>query len=74
MLFIQRLDMNNIDLYSFTCIDCKFFTKTVSFYGTCAKDVNTTKSQDEWLSNIEFLCNRFEKKDKYIAIEKEIIQ
>lgn len=45
------------------CTNCKFFTKDGVFYGICAKDVNTTKNQDEWLSNIEFLCNRFESKE-----------
>lgn len=45
------------------CIDCKFFTKDGVFYGIYAKDVNTTKNQDLWLSNIEFLCNRFEPKE-----------
>jgi len=45
------------------CTDCKFFTKNNAFYGVCAKDVNTTKNQDEWLSNIEFSCNRFEQKE-----------
>lgn len=45
------------------CTDCKFFTKKNVFYGVCAKDVNTTKNQDEWLSNIEFSCNRFEQKE-----------
>lgn len=42
------------------CTCCKFFTKTGSYYGICAKDVNTTKNKDEWLSNVDFLCNRFE--------------
>ena len=45
------------------CTNCKFFTKNNAFYGVCAKDVNTTKNQDEWLSNIEFSCNRFEQKE-----------
>lgn len=45
------------------CTDCKFFTKNNAFYGICVKDVNTTKNQDEWLSNIDFSCNRFEQKE-----------
>ena len=52
------------ELQNRKCTDCKFFTKDGVFYGICAKDVNTTQNQDLWLSNVEFLCNRFEVKDK----------
>lgn len=45
-----------------SCSNCKHFNKDGAFYGICKKDVNTTKNQDEFLSNVEFYCNRWEQK------------
>lgn len=45
-----------------SCENCKYFIQE-HFYGVCQKDVNTTKNQDNFLSNIEFCCNRWQKYD-----------
>ena len=45
-----------------SCANCKHFNKDGAYYGVCKKDINTTKNQDEFLSNVEFYCNRWELK------------
>lgn len=51
------------DFENRTCESCKYFNiGSGSYYGACDKHVNTTKNKEEWLSNIEFSCNRWESK------------
>lgn len=46
-----------------SCDNCSNFKKDGAYYGICNKDINTTKNQDKFLSNIDFCCNKWESKD-----------